>query len=30
MFWLVRGGHYRSKVGVDLGEIGGISTVFGV
>lgn len=30
LFWLVRGSHYRSGAGVDLGEIGGISTAFGV
>lgn len=30
LFGLVRGSHYRSEAGVDLGEIGGISVVFGV
>lgn len=29
LFGLVRGSHYRSEAGVDLGEIGGISVVFG-
>lgn len=29
LFGLVRGSHYRSEAGVDSGEIGGISVVFG-